>query len=294
MTIVMFHSGKEFPKYLEYTFRQLRLFNPNVTVYFLTDTQYLNLPLFEKYCITSVDKAQYFSIKVQALNNLYKRESSSFWMITTTRFVYIENFLLSKKLEEVYLFENDILLYFTIANYKKIFSYLYSNLAVTVAGPDKCTTGFMYIKNGQALQVMTDAFIRLLVRFGKKGVCHKFKLDMVNEMTLMRAFNVNTQGKGLATLPILPFGDWSVGYTEFNSIFDPASWGQYVGGTTDGIPGAKPEDHYIGQMLRQHPDYTVVWRETDKGRVPYFRYDTQEVKINNLHIHSKQLHKYVS
>jgi hypothetical protein len=290
----MFHSGKEFPKYLECTFKQLRVFNSDIVVYFLTDAKYLNLPLFKKYQIISINKDEHHSTEVEILNTLYKRDSSSFWMITTTRFIYIQNFLLSKGLEEVYLFENDILLYFTIADYKKIFSCLYSNLAVTVAGPDKCTTGFMYIKNGRALKDMTDGFIRLLVRFGKKGICHKFKLDMVNEMTLMRAFNINTQGKGLATLPILPFGDWSEGYNEFNSIFDPASWGQFVGGTTDGIPGAKPEDHYIGQILRQHNDYTVLWKETDKGRVPYFRYDTQEVKINNLHIHSKQLHKYMS
>jgi hypothetical protein len=116
---------------------------------------------------------------------------------------------------------------------------------------------------------------------------------MVNEMTLMRIYS-KEYPELMKFLPILPFGDYSENYDEFNSLFDPASYGQYVGGTMNGVPGAKPQDHYIGRLLEQHPDYTVVWKQEKQGRVPYFKYDGQEVKINNLHIHSKNLNLYVS
>jgi hypothetical protein len=119
-------------------------------------------------------------------------------------------------------------------------------------------------------------------------------MDMIHEMSLMRAYSKDYP-EDLQHLPILPFGEFSKNYEVFNSIFDPASWGQYVGGTTDGIPGAKPSDHYIGRLLQNNPDYTVIWKEDDQNRkIPYFDYQEKQVRINNLHIHSKNLHKYLS
>ena len=52
--IVLFHSGK-LPGFLEYTFRQIRKFNPDVMVYFLTDT--LKSDLYSKYNITLINKS---------------------------------------------------------------------------------------------------------------------------------------------------------------------------------------------------------------------------------------------
>ena len=117
---------------------------------------------------------------------------------------------------------------------------------------------------------------------------------MVNEMTLMRAYSKDFPDQ-LEFLPILPFGEFSKYYGEFNSIFDPASWGQYIGGNIqEKQPGLKPDDHYIGQLLRKNLDYTIIWKQNGLGKIPYFRYDDKEVKINNLHIHSKELYKYLS
>jgi len=296
MDIVMFHSGKEFPEFLEYTFRQIRLFNPDITVYFLTDETHTTNLIFTKYRIIAIDKDLFYSDKINEFELAYNRKSDNFWTITATRLIYIENFLREFKLKNVYHFENDVLLYYDLNQHHRAFQNTYKYLAITTGGEDKAMTGFLFIKNWRALASMTQFFIDVLQTNGVKGVKNMYQMDMVNEMTLMRAYGKEKGEKYLDNLPILPFGDFSENFEVFNSIFDPASWGQFVGGEVKyKTPGCKPTDHYIGQELLQHPEYDVVWKKDNKGRnIPYFKYDDTEVKINNFHIHSKNLHKYIS
>jgi hypothetical protein len=285
----MFHSGNNLPSFLEDNFKQLRLFNPDIEVYFLTDRIHFDSAVFDLYNIQLVDKDKYLSDDVYTFQTLYGRGENDFWTITTTRLIYIANFIKEKNLHDVLHFENDVLIYTDLNKIQQTCSILYKNLAITVGGPDKAMTGMLFIKNPKALSHFTTYLIALMKKYKVRDIKKQFGMDMVNEMTLLRIY-MKEYPELLKTLPILPFGEYSSHYDEFDSIFDPASWGQYVGGTLDGIPGAKPEDHYIGLLLRGNLDYTVIWKDS----VPYFKYDGQEVKINNLHIHSKNLYKYLS
>jgi hypothetical protein len=294
MDLIMFHSGSALPSYLECTFRQIRLFNPGITIHFLTDPELLQNKLFETYKICAVDKDAYYSKKIENIASLYGKKANDFWVITTTRLIYFENYIKDKDLTSVVHFENDVLVYHTIQDHALRLK-LFQNLAIAVGGDDKAMTGFMYIGKAEYLSAMTEWWIYILNKLGKHGVCKKYNLDMINEMTLMRAYQIERGEYWLGTLPSLPFGKCSKLYPMFNSIFDPASWGQFVGGTLGEGPGAKPEDHYIGQLLRKHPEYDVVWKlDAQSRKIPYFKYADKEVKINNLHIHSKNLSKYVS
>jgi hypothetical protein len=294
MDIVMFHSGDVFPVFLEDNFKQLRLFNPDITVYFLTDKQWLGEEIFKTYNIIPINKDDYYSRKIDSFQVYYgyadKSKDNQFWVVTSLRLIYIENFMKSNKMRDVYHFENDVLLYTDIKELHSKFIKLYPHLAITVGGPDKCITGFMFIKSHLELEVMTQFFLDALMRLGKRRIVERYGMDMVNEMTMIRAYSKDYPDR-IQFLPILPFGEFSMNFNEFNSIFDPASWGQFIGGNIqEKKPGLKPEDHYIGQLLRRHPEYTVIWKQG----IPYFKYDGQEVKINNLHIHSKNLHSYIS
>lgn len=235
MTIIMFHSHKEnLPDYLEDNFKQLRLFNPTITVYFLTDKHHADNPLFAKYNIIYINKDEYYSDKIGRYIlhfKYYNRDlDQQFWVITATRLIYIENFMIANKIKDVYHFENDIMLYYNIESIHDKFKRLYPNMAITVGGPDKCMTGLMFIHNVSALIKMTAWFIKVLRIYGKKQLQRMYKMDMVNEMTLIRAYSREYPNE-MAFLPILPFGEFSNNYAEFNSIFDPASWGQWVGET---------------------------------------------------------------
>jgi hypothetical protein len=298
MDVVMFHSGEELPVFLEDNFKQLRLFNPDIPVHFITDEEWLDNEIFKIYNINAVNKFDYYSRKIDSYQVYFKYSDKAkhyqFWVITALRLIYIENFMKQNKMINVCHFENDVLLYFNIKELHGKFIKLYPNLAITVGGPDKCITGFMFIKSYKDLELMTQFFVEML-QLGKNEVIKRYGMDMVNEMTLIRAYSKDYP-EAIKFLPILPFGEFSNNYNEFNSIFDPASWGQFVGGNIqEKKPGLKPEDHYIGQLLREHLGYDVVWHWDDEKRlIPYFRFNKQEVKINNLHIHSKNLSKYMS
>lgn len=73
MTVVMFHSGGSLPDYLKYTFKQFRLFNPNVTVYFITDHIWMSDPVFSLYNINAIDKRECTSDDIHTFEVLYGR-----------------------------------------------------------------------------------------------------------------------------------------------------------------------------------------------------------------------------
>lgn len=298
INLVMFHSGKGLPVFLEHTFKQIRLFNPDITIHFITDYAWLGDPVFDKYEIRSINKDLYYTDKVKQFEDMYNYPPGSFWVVTTTRFMYIEKFLEMDRRGSVYHLENDILLYYDLEKYHEKFVDLF-DMAITPGGPDRNITGFMFIKNWESLSKMTQFFIDIIKTYGLKKLREKYNTDMVHEMSLMKMYEIERGQLYLTHLPTLPFGEHAGGYDIFDSIFDPAAWGQFVGGTNEAPPGAKPNNLYIGQLLIDNPDYTVIWKKDSEGRkIPYFKYNDNhkdnEIKINNLHIHSKNLSKYVS
>jgi hypothetical protein len=290
----MFHSGLSLPSHLEYCFKQIRIFNPDIYVYFLTDDYFLTDEIFKKYNIIVLNKDLFYSDKVNKFETFFNYSKNDFWTLAATRLIYIENFMKEYDFRDVYHFENDILLYYNFEEHHDKFVNFYKNIAITTGGPDKSMTGMMFIKNYFSLSMMTDFFIETLSKYGVFGTMNKYHMDMVNEMSLMKFYGVEKGDEYISNLPILPFGDYSEHFSEFNSIFDPATWGQFVGGTRVDGPGSKPQDHYIGVLLKNNPSWIVEWKEEDGLNVPYFNMNDVLFKINNLHIHSKNLKKYIS
>jgi len=299
INLVMFHSGSELPAFLEYTFKQIRLFNPNITIHFITDQDSLQNPVFNKYRILSINKDLFYVDKIKQFMEMYNYPPGNFWIVTTTRLMYIEGFLEIYELTDVYHIENDILLYYDLGIHHEKFQSLYDYMAITPGGPDRNITGFMFIKHAQALRVMTQFFVDMIKMHGLKRLREKYKTDMIHEMSLMKMYEIEHGEQYLRHLPILPFGVHAKEYDMFDSIFDPAAWGQFVGGTNSEGPGAKPNNLYIGQLLIDNPEYTVIWKQDNEGRkIPYFKYNDNyndnDITINNFHIHSKNLSKYMS
>ncbi len=299
MTVVLLHQGctgpyiysTDPPDYLNECLKQYSTFNEG-KIYVLTDRD--NLIKLEKYPqVITAALEDYHSEKVDRLHTVYNHPQNDFWMVALTRFVYLEEFMRLNKLRHVYHLENDVLIYFNISEYHETFKQLYKNLAITSGGPDKCMTGFMYIDNWQALARMTDFFIGILARLSENEIRSIYGCDMVHEMSLMAAYRRESPDH-MACLPTLPFGNFSQHFDKFNAVFDPATYGQFVGGSRTEGPGIIPADHYIGRLLEENPEYGVEWLVEDGLKVPYFNFGSGRVKINNLHIHSKNLSSYVS
>jgi len=264
---------------------QYRLFNSG-NLFILTDRENLQyLPTGDGIHAFAIE--DYHSPKVTRFESLYNFKPDEFWCVTFTRLIYIENFLKAHGLRHVCEFANDILVYCDTDALTPTFKRLYHGFALTPCRPQHVLDGFAYIDNWEALADLTGFWIKMLATLGIEGILGKYKYDMVNEMTMMHLYS---QEVGIETLPILPYGPHSNNFNEFGSVFDPATYGQFVSGTRTDGPGVKPQNHYIGVELGKHPEYSVVWNEG----VPYFSHDGKLTKINNLHIHSKNMRPYMS
>lgn len=298
MTAILVHigctgpyiDGTRPPAHLTACIDQYRLFNTG-DLHILTDRENLShLPQRNGVYHHAIE--DYHSDKVNRLESLYNFGPREFWTVAVTRFIYMENFLRKNDLRHVYHFENDVLIYFNIREHEHIFKRLYKGLAITPGGPWVSMTGFLYIDSYIALEHMTAFFTETLERLGAKGTMARYGLYGIEEMQLMYAYGVE---HGMGKLPILPFGEHSQNFDDFDAIFDPATWGQYVGGTRTAGPGIKPQNHYIGVILNEYPECDVVWSVDSAGRrFPLFHCNAELVKINNLHIHSKNMHLYMS
>jgi hypothetical protein len=281
------------PAHMEHCIEQYLLFNRS-PLYVLTDRA--NLPhIKQRPNVYPVAIEDYASEKGQRFARQFNYAANEFWSVSTTRFFYLEEFARRHNLAPFAHFENDVLVYFDLERYADTFKQLYGpHLALTPCDGDQATSGFMYFGSVDAIAHMNTYFVDMLEQHGVHGFERTFKVHMMNDMTLMRRY-VDTRGAGGAQfLPVLPFGDYSQDREALGGIFDPGDFGQYLGGTRGGGAGITYEGHIIGGVLRANPDYRVVWQDEGSRRCPYFSYDDKQVKMNSLHIHSKNMVPFMS
>ncbi len=119
MTVILFHqnctgpfiSGPKLPNYLGDCLNQYSIFNDD-KVFILTDS--VNFEALEKYSqqVIPIALEDYYTDKVAQLVSLYRYPERNFWTVALTRFVYIETFMKQRGLQDIYHFENDVLIYF--------------------------------------------------------------------------------------------------------------------------------------------------------------------------------------
>lgn len=82
---------------------------------------------------------------------------------------------------------------------------------------------------------------------------------------------------------------------DFHSLFDAAALGQFLSGI-DASQGSSHPPGYINERALFNPSHLEIsWVLDTQGRkVPYVSYKGASYRINNLHIHSKQLHLFRS
>ena len=83
-------------------------------------------------------------------------------------------------------------------------------------------------------------------------------------------------------------------YIGFGCIFDPAMYGQYFAGLSNGGK-ISPKTYWEYTWIVYPSRYKYVWIKDAKGRgVPYIDYEGQLIRIANIHVHSKRLEIFSS
>jgi len=302
-SIVFIHIGTPLPDYFFDALDQALLFN-DCPVYLIA-----NKHAIAKSKCSKIKNQNFHTIEIESLvqskshstylanSSLLKKHDTHFWLYASERFFYLDEFMEEYNIEDVYHLEYDNMLYVDLSHLLPIFKNNYSGIAAIFDNDNRCIPGFVYVANKNVMHKLADYF-------SVKAA------QGLNDMELIADFKNHNSFIVIDGLPII-MNDYIAeyglksphGHTTrrppaycnkidlFNSIFDAAALGQFLGGIhTDPVPG------FINETCLFNPSLlTYEWIKDGQGRlVPFALFKDTKYRINNLHIHSKQLKKFSS
>lgn len=302
--IILTHIGNTLPDYLETFIIQLKKFN-DTKIVFLVNNSNVNKEIFlnngiDTYPIEELDTdlVRSFILKFghgdlgSHLRNI-EYGGTDYWCVTATRLFYIYEYARKFNINEYFHFENDVMLYCDV---DEILKDIKNNgnydgkILITRGTINKIMTGFVWVGNNEMMNHLLNEMNTYIMN---KNDLFQYGIDMINEMSLLHIYQKLNPDK-MINLPILDSGLFSSGIEFFNSIFDPATYGQFI----DGIPSSPGvsliTESYIGDAIRSTPEIRIEFISVDEKRIPFLVNGGNKTKINNLHIHSKRLNLFLS
>jgi len=286
--VLLVHSGNLFPEYINDCISQLVKYNFEV-----------HLVISDEFIQSITNKNIYLSPISDYIDDMYENYVTphpdkwfrdNYWQRVHTRFFIISSYCKRNKLEKFFHIENDVLVY---SDFVDITNKLVENgceMSVIIDAENRGCPGLIYFKDSDAANRLSD---------------HLFNNKSWNDMeNLYLYFNSNRDT--VINFPIINtdhntklINSYGVGesgninysnmFDIYESIFDGASIGQYLGGYD---PYVKPgnTDGYLNEYSVLNPsNFKYEWVDG----IPYLISNDKKIKINNLHIHSKNLKRFI-
>jgi hypothetical protein len=288
MNIILFNFGKNH-LYFQDCIDQILKYN-NAKIHFIG-----NEDIFTKGAnFINIDEFENESLIKEFKNiSFYENDGNPLWRTSMARFFYIESLIKKMNLTDIFHFDNDVMIY---DNFNKILINKKSSdeNIITPTNEFNLTCGMMYIKDNDAILKLNQKLFEKL-KLGVNSIYNNYpnrgsSIDpfMVNEMTILKIIQEENESL-LSLFPILPT---DINFNQYNICFDPASWGQHIGGTNCGHgPGWAGEHHYIGREILKNT-YKALF-QNGKPEVLDLKLN-KKYPIFNLHIHSKNLNTFLS
>jgi len=298
MIIALSFIGK-LPSYIVDCIHQIRLFFNGDIYLILDDVSSFYLIELQKYNIKTVE---YSKVMSNEFIQSYHRNKDKFVVLPTLvgreflfirsfeRFFLLQNAMKQLNLSDVLFMELDNLIYDDPNSWLPEFSK--NELCYMFDNNDRCSSGIMYVKNKNSMDNLLNYTLNYFNNYNET--------DWMNEMTLLCRF----QQKFPSEVQLLPtfwksdeYKDSCINYGNYNNtIFDAAAIGIFLTGT-DPLTNNGNIDigHKWKWSMIDYTKYKYEWKTDDLGRKsPYIWDGSSWIKINNLHIHSKQLYMGVS
>lgn len=276
--VILVHTGTIFPEYLNDCIYQLLKFNIDVHL-ILSKSLHTNV-VYGNITLVSSEEYEDNNYKTFQIKHPEPNFRDNFWQRTSSRFFLIHNYVFSNNIENFFHIENDVLLYTNLLKENELLEKLDYDMNIVIDSNYRCIPSIIWFRDSTILDSLTN-FIH--------SNTHN------NDMTNIFLFYLKNKDK-VSNLPILPSNnnlrynssiDYCNNFESFNSIFDAAAIGQYIGG----IHTDEDTSGYISpDSIFDVSDYEYKW----ESGLPYMIYNGLMIKINNLHIHSKKLKKIIN
>ena len=279
MNYLYIYIGK-LPEYIKYSINSVMSVDKDANIYLCTNekSSYKNCNLINLNEIKS-KKIDYLTNNNYFQNTNY--ENNPLWINSLLRILYLEKIAENYNIDSFVHFDSDIIVY---ESFDKLRPIVKNNLVnITQHTLDQLIFGYSFFPNLEITKLLCKE-VDLIIKNIEKHMDDNFGHPL-NEMDILgKIFNFNSNI--FNTLPILP-------YEKTPYVFDPASYGQYFGGTAQ-----KPRKTF---SIRVKEEHHIVGKEILSKRIkpkminnePYVFHNNEKYKIVNLHIHSKQLNKFL-
>lgn len=281
------------PEYAVDTVYQARLFYKGPIYFILSDMESSYVKKLEEMQVTIVNYASVVDKgfneclekynRFEVIHRLQGRER--LFQYSFERFFVLYQLMNQYNLSNVFFLELDNLIYDDPLKWEEQFcskdmAYMHDNRG-------RGASGVCFIKNTSILFDCTEFFKEYIMN----------PPDHLSEMPALYKFWEKNQDR-IQILPIhwpsdnLP-NELSMNYTNYNNtVFDAAAFGIYLGGMdpyhTGGVVVRNVHNNDLSAI--KAASYQFEWRRDELNRnIPYILYGTTWIRINNLHIHSKDL-----
>jgi hypothetical protein len=288
--IVLSFIGKT-QEYLNECIYQIRLFSDKPIYYIYDDYENkLVENIYKKY--DNIHLIKYELVRNNDFDNIVNSRRNRFCIIDSIdrkelfirsfeRFYLLYNLCILKNIENVLFLELDNLIYdnpdiwFSQLTEKKLY-YMMDNV-------DRCASGIFISRNNNYLKDLLISFDNYILNDN----------GFLTEMTALYRFYQNNK----ETVYILPT-HWDIKPYSDNfkdTIFDSSAMGIYLFGYhvmhTNGVLTKGSKNIYC---FIDYTNYNFVWKIIDNKKIPFINYEGKMIKINNLHIHAKNLIEAIS
>jgi hypothetical protein len=289
------------PEYIVDTVHQTRQFFDHDIYLIADDMQSPHLETLKKYNVKVVDYKEVYS---REFVECYERNKQKFVILhglkdrfalfvrCFERFFLLYYLMRNYGVSDCLFMELDNLIYDDPRNWLPEFSkyelcYMFDNY-------NRCSSGIMYVKDFNSLVRLLDYTIKYIDNYQST--------EWMNEMSLLYGYQSYIQH--FNTVQLIPTHwnalQYPMSAEHFdkynNTIFDAAAIGIFFYGNdpsavnAPAVPGVKNKFSLVDYTI-----YKYEWITDDQGRkIPYVFDGTQWLKINNLHIYTKDLKKALS
>ena len=213
-------------------------------------------------------------------STLDKDFRNGFWYLTSLRFFYIYEFMKKYDVKDIIHLENDVPIYYNCDELLNLVDKNYMYIPFDTY--NRNIASIVYIPNKEIYKQILDNYdfnINDMDNFAiikqKTGLIKNFPIFIKNENLSDEQNFVSTNSE------------------RFPFIFDAAAIGQYLGGVD---PRNEPGDTtgFINETcVIKYNNYTILFKTVNDIKKPFIMIEDNCIPIFNLHIHSKNLKKFL-
>lgn len=296
MTLVYVFIGP-LPDYTVESIFQARLFYDGQIILILDDMASPHLPSLRT---MNVDFVPYSSVMDSSILDVFAKASGKIMYLpdlkgrealfyrSFERFFLVATLMRQRGLTDVFHLEVDNLLYTDPREWlphlrKRSLAYMYDN-------DGRFSAGLFYCRDGDALSLFCD-FVKDWIPSTSKFCSEMWALAEYYTLNSDDILVLPTHWPS-SSVPSQTYTNFS----DFQSLFDAAAIGVYLFGNDP--------FHTNGQIVRgvrnqssaiDYTKYTYIWEQDEKERkIPYIQLKDGYIRINLLHIHSKDIRSALS